>query len=56
MQMLELIRSLKGVNLVGCDMVEVAPAYDPTGTTSLVAANLVYEMLCILPQQSDPAE
>ncbi|MEM7288328.1 MAG: agmatinase, partial [Actinomycetota bacterium] len=27
----------------------VAPAYDTTGTTSLTAANLVYEMLCVLP-------
>lgn len=56
MQVLELIRALKGVNLVGCDMVEVAPAYDPTGTTSLVAAHLVYEMLCMLPQRSDNVE
>jgi guanidinobutyrase len=56
MQALELVRALKGVNLVGCDMVEVAPAYDPTGTTSLVAAHLVYEMLCMLPQRSDTVE
>ncbi|MCJ8334781.1 MAG: agmatinase [Epibacterium sp.] len=56
MQALELVRALKGVNLVGCDMVEVAPAYDPTGTTSLVAAHLVYEMLCMLPQRSETVE
>ncbi len=53
MQGLELIRALKGVNLVGCDLVEVSPPYDQAGTTALVAANLLYEMLCILPSKSD---
>ena len=31
------------------DLVEVAPIYDTSGLTSLTAANLVYEMLCVLP-------
>jgi guanidinobutyrase len=48
-QALEIIRGCKGLNLVGGDLVEVAPAYDTTGNTSLVAANLLYEMLCVLP-------
>ena len=48
-QALEIVRGCRGLDLVGCDMVEVAPAYDTTGTTSLTAANLVYEMLCVLP-------
>jgi len=48
-QALEIIRGCAGLNIVGCDLVEVAPAYDTTGTTALVAANLVYEMLCVLP-------
>lgn len=48
-QGLEIIRGCRGLDLVGCDLVEVAPAYDLTGNTSLVAANLLYEMLCILP-------
>ena len=34
---------------MGCDVVEVAPIYDTSGTTSLVRANLLYEMLCVLP-------
>ena len=37
------------MQLVGCDLVEVAPPYDPSGNTSLLAANLLYEMLCVLP-------
>ena len=48
-QGIEIIRGCAGLDLVGCDLVEVAPAYDPTGNTSLVAANLLYEMLCVLP-------
>lgn len=48
-QALEIIRGCQGLHLVGCDLVEVAPAYDPSGNTSLVAANLLYEMLCVVP-------
>jgi guanidinobutyrase len=48
-QAMEIIRGCRGLDLVGCDLVEVAPAYDPSGNTSLVAANLLYEMLCVLP-------
>jgi guanidinobutyrase len=48
-QALEIIRGLRGVDLVAADLVEVAPPYDPQGTTALVAANLAYEMLCVLP-------
>jgi guanidinobutyrase len=48
-QGMEIIRGCAGLDLVGCDLVEVAPAYDPTGNTSLVGANLLYEMLCVLP-------
>lgn len=49
MQALEIIRGLRGLNLVGADVVEVSPPYDPAGTTALVAANLAYEMLCVMP-------
>jgi len=48
-QALELIRGFKGLNIVGCDLVEVSPPYDPSGNTALTAANLLYEMLCVLP-------
>ena len=48
-QALEIIRGCRGLDMIGGDLVEVAPAYDPTGNTSLVAANLLFEMLCILP-------
>jgi guanidinobutyrase len=48
-QGIEIIRGCSGLNIVGTDLVEVAPAYDPFGTTSLLAANLLFEMLCALP-------
>jgi guanidinobutyrase len=48
-QALELIRSLKGVRIVGCDLVEVSPPYDASGNTALTGANLLYELLCVLP-------
>jgi len=48
-QGLEIIRGCKGLNLVGGDLVEVSPPYDTSGNTALVAANLLFEMLCVLP-------
>ena len=48
-QALQLIHALAGMNVVGCDLVEVSPPYDATGNTALTAANLLFEMLCILP-------
>lgn len=46
MQMM--LRALQGCNLVGGDICEVAPCYDPTGITSMTAANLMFELLCVL--------
>ena len=48
-QGVEIIRGCWRLNLVGCDLVEVSPPYDTTGNTALLAANLVFEMLCSLP-------
>jgi guanidinobutyrase len=48
-QALEIVRGCRGLNLVGCDLVEVAPIYDTSGLTSLTGANLLYEMLCVMP-------
>ena len=42
------LRSLRGINIVGCDVVEVTPAYDGTGQpTALAAANVVFELLAL---------
>jgi guanidinobutyrase len=48
-QVLEIIRGLQGLDVVGGDVVEVSPVYDQSGNTALLAANLLYEILCVLP-------
>lgn len=45
---LRLVRGLRGLNLVGADVVEVAPPFDPTGNTALAGATIMYELLCHL--------
>lgn len=47
-QILSLVRSFAGLNFVGCDVVEVSPQYDSAEITSLLAANLLFEQLCLL--------
>jgi agmatinase len=47
---LSLVRALRGLQVVGFDLVEVSPLYDGPGQiTALLAANLLYEFLCTLP-------
>ena len=48
-QGIEIIRGCWGLNLIGSDLVEVSPPYDTSGNTSLLAANLIFEMLCSFP-------
>ena len=43
-----LVRGLQGLHLVGGDVVEVAPEYDPTDNTARVAATLLFEILCVV--------
>ena len=43
-----LLRGLRGLDLIGGDVVEVAPPFDPSGNTALVGATLMYEILCLL--------
>ncbi len=45
---LELIRGMRGVNLVGGDVVEVAPAYDPTTNTAQNGAQMLFEILSVM--------
>jgi len=46
--LLAILRGLTGIDFVGFDVVEVIPAYDPAGQTATLAANLAYEMLCLV--------
>jgi guanidinopropionase len=43
-----LLRGLRGLNLIGGDVVEVAPPYDQTGNTALVGATIMFEILCLI--------
>jgi guanidinopropionase len=46
---LALVRALAGLDLVGADVVEVSPPYDGPGqVTALLAANLLFELVCLL--------
>ena len=46
-QALEIIRGISGINLVGMDVMEVAPAYDVGEITALAGATLAAELLCL---------
>jgi guanidinopropionase len=43
-----MLRGLRGLDLVGADVVEVSPPFDPSGVTALAAANIAFELLCLL--------
>ena len=45
---LVLLRGMRGLRLIGGDVVEVAPPYDPSGITALAGATMMYEILCLL--------
>ncbi|MCW4051304.1 MAG: agmatinase [Candidatus Bathyarchaeota archaeon] len=45
---LRIVRGLKGLNLIGFDLVEVLPQYDPSQITALLAANIVYEFMSLI--------
>jgi agmatinase len=46
-QALGILRGLSGVQVVGGDVVEVAPQYDPTSNTAQIAAQVLFEILCL---------
>jgi guanidinobutyrase / D-arginase len=54
-QAMALLPRLVGLNLVGADVVEVAPAYDPSSITALLAARVGYEILGLFACQRDQA-
>lgn len=47
-EVLELVRGLKGINLVGADVVEVAPQYDATTNTAHAGAQILFELLSLM--------
>ena len=51
-QALEVVRALKGVHIVGADLVEVSPPFDPSGGTAFLGASILFELLCVMAQSS----
>lgn len=49
LQVQMIIRSLAGLNIVGGDVVEVAPQYDPTTNTAQVGAQMLFEIFSLVP-------
>jgi guanidinopropionase len=43
-----MVRRLQGLNLVGADLVEVSPPFDPSGMTAWVGVSIMFELLCVL--------
>jgi guanidinopropionase len=43
----QMLRGLTGLNVIGGDLVEVAPPFDPSGITALAGATLMFEILCL---------
>jgi guanidinopropionase len=43
-----MVRQLQGLNLIGADLVEVSPPFDPSGMTAWVGASIIFELLCVL--------
>ncbi len=53
----EFVRGLAGIDLIGCDVVEVYPSYDGPGqVTSLLAANVAYELLTLVAVRKENIE
>jgi guanidinopropionase len=48
---LRMIRGLRGLDLIGGDVVEVSPPFDPSGNTALVAVTTMFEILCLLAER-----
>jgi guanidinopropionase len=44
----QMLRGLRGLNLVGGDVIEVSPPFDQSGNTALVGATMMFEILCVL--------
>lgn len=44
----DFVRGLKGLNLIGADLVELSPPFDPTGMSACLATGIAFEVLCIL--------
>jgi agmatinase len=47
-ELMQALYSLKDHNIVGCDVVELAPHYDPSGVSTAIASKIIRELLLII--------
>ena len=47
-QALQVVRLLEGVNVIGADLVEVSPPFDPSGNTAYLGVSILFELLCVM--------
>ncbi len=45
---LQVVRALDGVNIIGADLVEVSPPFDPSGATAWLGVSIMFELLCVM--------
>lgn len=50
-QALQVCRELQGLDIVGADMVEVSPPFDPSGGTAFLGVSIMFEILCVMAGQ-----
>ena len=50
---MQMLRGLRGCNVVGGDLVEVSPPWDPSGTTGLNGVQMMFEILCLVAETVD---
>lgn len=47
-QALQVVRELEGLDIIGADLVEVSPPFDPTGGTAFLGVSIMFELLCVM--------
>lgn len=45
---LQVVRELDGLNIIGADLVEVSPPFDPSGNTAFLGVSIMFELLCVM--------
>ena len=53
-ELLRFLRALRGLNVIGGEVVELSPEYDRSNVSALVAANSAYEIMCLALNNVNP--
>ena len=50
---IQVVRELDGVDIIGADLVEVSPPFDPNGGTAWLGVSIMFELLCVMAKNID---